>query len=238
MPSDELQPITERPSLCYWLIPAVQECQRRPEQGMPGADFNDPFVSQAIWNEVDHDARIACLCLFADQAWVREAVAQSQIAAVQEVNRRWNALPRNVTEMDLPVFHQERAAAREAAVATFWDDLEPQVGRCAHGASEGGCRVRGCDARWHPPTVPSDRFFKGALRRQILERDNYTCQYCGKRVSNDLPDDHPDRANVDHVIHYPVGPTSLENGKTACTVCNAIKGDADSFPKPIPIEDV
>jgi hypothetical protein len=205
---------------------------------MPGADHTDPFVSQAIWNELDHGGRVACLRLLADQEWVRLEVAQAQVAAVREVDRRWLGLQRNVTAVDLPLFYQERAAAREAAAITFWDDLEPRDGRCVHAASEGGCRVRGCTARWQPPTVPPDRYFKGALRLQVLQRDNYTCQYCGKRVSDDLAEDHPDKANIDHVIHYPAGPTSLENGKTACTVCNAIKGEADSFPESYSIEDL
>jgi 5-methylcytosine-specific restriction endonuclease McrA len=53
-------------------------------------------------------------------------------------------------------------------------------------------------------------------RREILRRDNYTCQYCGTRTGN---------LTIDHV--YPKhlgGEHSWENLVTACSVCNHIKG--------------
>lgn len=53
-------------------------------------------------------------------------------------------------------------------------------------------------------------------RREILRRDNYTCQYCGKHGSD---------LTIDHVI-----PRRLGGGKTwtnvvaACPACNHHKG--------------
>lgn len=49
-------------------------------------------------------------------------------------------------------------------------------------------------------------------RREVFQRDNYTCQYCG-RQTKDL--------TVDHVIpRHRGGPNTWENVVTACIPCN------------------
>ncbi len=53
-------------------------------------------------------------------------------------------------------------------------------------------------------------------RREILRRDNYTCQYCGTHMGT---------LTMDHV--YPKhlgGEHSWENLVTACSTCNHLKG--------------
>lgn len=58
-----------------------------------------------------------------------------------------------------------------------------------------------------------DRFFRGALRRQIMT-EGAPCAYCGATATQ-----------VDHVIPYSRGgPTNLGNGVPACASCNASKG--------------
>lgn len=56
-------------------------------------------------------------------------------------------------------------------------------------------------------------------RENILKRDNYTCQYCGKKLSgNEL--------TLDHV--YPksrLGPDSWENIVACCKYCNQYKAN-------------
>ena len=53
-------------------------------------------------------------------------------------------------------------------------------------------------------------------RLEIFRRDNYTCQYCGRRVA------HP---TVDHVVPRRLGGgDSWDNLVTACAACNARKG--------------
>ena len=68
--------------------------------------------------------------------------------------------------------------------------------------------------------MPKRNLFKGyyALRWKILERDNFTCQYCGQKA--------PDvRLEVDHVVAVEGGGTdSPDNLKTSCWACN--KGKA------------
>ncbi len=53
-------------------------------------------------------------------------------------------------------------------------------------------------------------------KREIFRRDDYTCQYCGKRLR------HP---TIDHVIPKRLGgPHTWENLVTACASCNHRKG--------------
>lgn len=53
-------------------------------------------------------------------------------------------------------------------------------------------------------------------KREIFRRDNYTCQYCGKRTG---------RLTLDHVIPRHLGGSySWENIVTACPDCNHKKG--------------
>lgn len=55
------------------------------------------------------------------------------------------------------------------------------------------------------------------LRRQIFERDNFTCRYCGKRGG---------RLHCDHIIPLSRGGSSdVENLATACQSCNCRKHD-------------
>ncbi len=54
-------------------------------------------------------------------------------------------------------------------------------------------------------------------RYEVFRRDNFTCQYCGRRVS---------RPTLDHVIPRQRGGTySWENLVTACPECNLRKGN-------------
>ncbi len=53
-------------------------------------------------------------------------------------------------------------------------------------------------------------------REEIFRRDNYICQYCGRRVS------HP---TIDHVVPRRLGgQDTWDNLVTACAACNARKG--------------
>ncbi len=64
--------------------------------------------------------------------------------------------------------------------------------------------------------VPLPRQPVKLSRREIFRRDNYTCQYCGRRGV---------RLTIDHVIPKRLGGTvSWENLVTACAECNHRKG--------------
>jgi 5-methylcytosine-specific restriction endonuclease McrA len=53
-------------------------------------------------------------------------------------------------------------------------------------------------------------------KREIFRRDNFTCQYCGKRSAN---------MTIDHVVpRHRGGEHTWENLVTACPACNRRKG--------------
>ena len=55
-------------------------------------------------------------------------------------------------------------------------------------------------------------------RLNILIRDNYTCQYCGKKLARS-------HLNLDHVVpRSHGGRTTWENVVTSCHKCNCFKG--------------
>lgn len=66
-----------------------------------------------------------------------------------------------------------------------------------------------------------------ALRFQVLERDRFTCQYCGAFAPNV-------QLEVDHVVPVAAGGTDeLENLVTSCFACNRGRGDAlRLYPRP------
>jgi 5-methylcytosine-specific restriction endonuclease McrA len=56
-------------------------------------------------------------------------------------------------------------------------------------------------------------------RRNLYQRDDYTCQYCGRRGS-------ADKLSIDHVVpRSRGGHTTWENCVLACVRCNARKAD-------------
>lgn len=62
-----------------------------------------------------------------------------------------------------------------------------------------------------------------SMRFEILQRDNFTCQYC-KRHKDDLP--HKVKLTLDHKIPYSDGgDDSFSNLVTACGECNAGKSN-------------
>ena len=57
------------------------------------------------------------------------------------------------------------------------------------------------------------------LRFQILKRDNFTCQYCGRKAPDTV-------LHVDHIVPRELGgKNDPENLVTCCIVCNLGKGD-------------
>jgi 5-methylcytosine-specific restriction endonuclease McrA len=69
-----------------------------------------------------------------------------------------------------------------------------------------------------PPTLPTKTNRKplGSLRQKILERDNYTCQICHRK----LP---ADQLIIDHIIPISFGGTNDEsNLRTVCRECHKL----------------
>ena len=68
------------------------------------------------------------------------------------------------------------------------------------------------------PEAKEEDFFTEPQKRKILfERDNWTCQYCGEKVTKD-------NATLDHYVpESKGGKHTKENLRTCCLLCNAIK---------------
>lgn len=67
------------------------------------------------------------------------------------------------------------------------------------------------------PAKELDYFTDPALRAELMERDKWTCHYCGEAVT-------PANATLDHIIPQSLeGPSTPENLTTACLICNSIK---------------
>jgi hypothetical protein len=67
------------------------------------------------------------------------------------------------------------------------------------------------------PAESDDYFTLPERRREIFERDGWSCGYCGDPVT-------PADATIDHVTPQHVGGTHAKaNLRTACLMCNSIK---------------
>lgn len=65
-----------------------------------------------------------------------------------------------------------------------------------------------------------------ALRRQIMERDDYTCQSCGKRMPDEVG------LQIDHIVPVSKGGKSVPtNLQVLCSKCNGRKGNRSAKPK-------
>lgn len=68
-----------------------------------------------------------------------------------------------------------------------------------------------------PTKENEDYFTLPDKRREIFDRDNWTCQYCGDKLSDS-------NATIDHFIpQHKGGNNSKENLRACCFVCNSIK---------------
>ena len=84
--------------------------------------------------------------------------------------------------------------------------------------------IRSCTAEFEIPSVirlghmikrPRPRV--SLSKREILRRDNFTCQYCGRQMRH---------LTLDHIIpRHRGGPHSWRNLVAACTPCNRRKGN-------------
>ena len=65
--------------------------------------------------------------------------------------------------------------------------------------------------------VEEDFFTNLEKRKEIFERDKYTCFYCGEKVT-------PENSTLDHLVPQSKdGKHTKENLKTSCLICNSIK---------------
>lgn len=165
-----------------------------------------------IWGIIIELAIILLLALYVRlirmpvlRARVQEELAEfgQEEAHIDERLREWIATPKGTAELE------------RLLRAKLLDPLTAERARQAlgklYGQPWGEERVQSMQPAGPPPRphIPEE------LRRQVLERDNYVCRYCGQRAQT---------LDIDHVI--PVnqgGPTILSNLVTACSSCNRKK---------------
>lgn len=66
-----------------------------------------------------------------------------------------------------------------------------------------------------------NRYIPPQLRFQILKRDNFTCQYCGRTVKDGA------KLHIDHIVPHKITKNSsdINNLMTSCELCNLGKTD-------------
>jgi hypothetical protein len=76
-----------------------------------------------------------------------------------------------------------------------------------------------------------NRYIGGTLRLQVLKRDNFKCNYCGRSPATDP-------GVILHIDHIKAlangGETKLSNLQALCSVCNNAKRDSSMFEPRIP----
>jgi 5-methylcytosine-specific restriction endonuclease McrA len=82
------------------------------------------------------------------------------------------------------------------------------------------------------PTGPGPK--RPNLLRRVLFRYEALCWWCDKALRLDVPEHHPDRATVEHLVpRSKGGGNNIENCRPACYDCNHRRGN-DIGPPPLP----
>lgn len=72
-------------------------------------------------------------------------------------------------------------------------------------------------------------------RREVFERDGWTCHLCGDGIDPDLSWPHPRSASIDHVVPISAGGADQpDNALAAHLRCNIVRGNAElgGWPRP------
>ena len=70
---------------------------------------------------------------------------------------------------------------------------------------------------------------RAAWRNRHAQNQQYICPRCGKRMQKGMPDTHPDRITLDHIIPLGRGgPDIFENTQAMCYACNCAKADSEA----------
>lgn len=79
-----------------------------------------------------------------------------------------------------------------------------------------------------------DNYINLKLRSKVLQRDNYTCQFCGHAKGEVFEDGEKVRLEVDHISPLKDGGKTVEeNLWTLCSRCNAGKKSLFAYPETI-----
>jgi 5-methylcytosine-specific restriction endonuclease McrA len=170
-----------------------------------------------------------CMILFLDRGsprgyWEKKAMGPLD-RTVLVLNRLWQAVNLCSARRAFCLLYQGYAQVvhKEGdgyATYAFWEWLERST------CYEGSDVVRTVSFRVRVPKVILLVFFDKLpskevklTRYNVFQRDNFTCQYCGRRFGKEF-------LNLDHVIPKERGgQTTWENLVCSCVECNSRKGN-------------
>ena len=70
------------------------------------------------------------------------------------------------------------------------------------------------------------RNIPSGIRLKVLNRDNFSCIFCGKSPATDFGT----KLHLDHIVPFSKGGTNkIENLQTLCSECNLGKGDSEKY---------
>lgn len=97
---------------------------------------------------------------------------------------------------------------------------------CSAECSEQHAKAVRNEAKLRRRALMRDAYISPVNRRQLFERDNWTCQICHEPVERDKVVPHPKAPTIDHVIPLARGGThEMANAQCADFLCNATKSD-------------
>jgi 5-methylcytosine-specific restriction endonuclease McrA len=141
-------------------------------------------------------------------------------SAVLVLNRSWMPVHITTAKRAFCLVYQGAAKVMDEQFELFnfddWSQLKPKEGEPVAGLVNGIIRVPRVIVLLSYDRIPKRtvRF----SRKNIYYRDNYTCQYCGKKFSSS-------ELNIDHLIPRSRGGKSTwDNVVCSCHECNRKKG--------------
>ena len=97
----------------------------------------------------------------------------------------------------------------------WWRETNPEAWQAQ--------RARG---RFKRRALEESAYVEDVYRREIMERDNWTCHLCTKKIPKDVEYPHPKYGSLDHLVPVSLGGEhSKRNIAAAHLRCNIIKGN-------------
>ena len=153
---------------------------------------------------------------------LRPAMAYGLEAPVLVLNRNYQPVRVTRARRALMLLYMGAAKALDARYEAYdfarWSQLAPLDGYEVVGTTSGSVCIPRLLLLARYGRIPNTTI--RLSRRNVYLRDDYTCQYCGRRMAGkDL--------NLDHVMPRALGgKATWENLVTSCRRCNCTKGSA------------
>lgn len=163
-----------------------------------------------LWSWADRHTTDG-ICPGLNRQWVDKFISQDGFADAMQ-SSGW--LRATKSQIEFPEFevHNSKSAKHRA-------EISRRVNR--HRAAK-TCNANVTQKRYRKITIPRP------IVKLVMQRDDYTCLYCGRKKGEALPNEPKSDGNmgVDHVIpECRGGDTTPSNLVTCCNVCNRFKNN-------------